>query len=264
MPAADVQPLTPDQLAPVVATAEAGWAATGVGGASLAALTGLDVRIADLPGNVLGAQTPGVIWIDINAAGHGWFIDANPADPVPADKVDLLTVVAHELGHALGLAHTATGVMQEALAVGARHPVGCGCPACTAAAKALAPPAAAPALAADLTQVPAAAGAAAGGGPAAPAAAGGPALPAPWGFAWLAGGAGQAVARSGGLTAAAAWGDPWPGAGPGSVWGPAMDTGGPFGDPLADGAAIDQFFAALGNAVDDPGLLWNDSLAHSI
>ena len=35
---------------------------------------------------------------------------------------NLLTVVSHEMGHAMGLAHSATGVMEETLAAGARHP----------------------------------------------------------------------------------------------------------------------------------------------
>jgi hypothetical protein len=68
------------------AAAEADWAAAGAGGAALATLSTLDVRIADLPDTLLGVETAGVVWIDVDAAGHGWFIDPDPAAPVPAGR----------------------------------------------------------------------------------------------------------------------------------------------------------------------------------
>src|SRR5205807_2255952 len=101
-PAADVQPLTQEELAPIAAEAEARWAAAGM---DTAALSGVRIQIADLPDTVLGATTPEAIYIDATAVGYGWFVDPTPADdaefaapgdPAAAGRVDLLTVVAHE------------------------------------------------------------------------------------------------------------------------------------------------------------------------
>jgi hypothetical protein len=84
------------------------------------------VRIADLPDGSTG-QLPVLGWtssevlIDLDAGGFGWFVDATPnADEAFAShtagslsaaaggpavgRMDLLTVVMHELGHVLGLA----------------------------------------------------------------------------------------------------------------------------------------------------------------
>jgi len=59
------------------------------------------------------------IYLDRDAAGHGWFVDPTPGDAEEfratadgtlqavdaraVDRIDLLTVVSHELGHVLGL-----------------------------------------------------------------------------------------------------------------------------------------------------------------
>ena len=74
--------------------------------------------ISDLPGSYLGEAEGNLIYIDSNAAGHGWFVDPTPAldeeftpsnqqlravDPRAVDRIDLLTVVEHELGHIAGL-----------------------------------------------------------------------------------------------------------------------------------------------------------------
>jgi streptogramin lyase len=112
----NVAPLTPDELQPVVQEAIARWEGAGINAAQLSALSQVAVGIADLPGPWLGMAFPGAIWIDQNAAGYGWYIDATPASDggFPATpgspaygKVDLLTVVAHELGHELGFDDTA-------------------------------------------------------------------------------------------------------------------------------------------------------------
>ena len=90
-----------------------------------AALAGVDVSIDDLPGLTLAhteADGESVV-LDIDAAGHGWFVDRTPGDDrefrvdtaalglfaTPNSdaygRMDLLSAVTHEFGHVLGLTH---------------------------------------------------------------------------------------------------------------------------------------------------------------
>ncbi len=117
--AADVQPLLPQALAR--------WQASG---ADTSALAGLSVRIADLGGTTLGMVSGNTIWLDDDAAGWGWFVDPTPWDDreftTPGDqgeqnRMDLLSVLMHEIGHVLGHDHDdGGGVMNETLAAGER------------------------------------------------------------------------------------------------------------------------------------------------
>jgi hypothetical protein len=64
----------------------------------------VQVIVADLPRAVLGLASPATntIWLDANAAGAGWVFDSRTASQTATGRFDLLTVVAHELGHLLG------------------------------------------------------------------------------------------------------------------------------------------------------------------
>jgi hypothetical protein len=124
-------PLTPAELEPIVQEAITRWKAVGIDAGQLSALSHVAVGIAEFPGPWLGMAFPGAIWIDQTAAGYGWFLDASPtadalfpASPgsAPFGKVDLLTVVEHELGHELGFADTTgVGLMGVFLPTGARR-----------------------------------------------------------------------------------------------------------------------------------------------
>jgi len=90
----------------------------------------IDVRIADLSGTALGLTSDNTIWLDRNAAGWGWYVDqtpwedsefADPDDRGEANRIDLLTVLLHEMGHVFGRDHERTGVMAETLPAGERR-----------------------------------------------------------------------------------------------------------------------------------------------
>lgn len=88
----------------------------------------VDWQVTDLPGDLLGFFAGQTVFIDRDAAGWGWFVDrslikrseSNPIEPEQESRMDLLTVVLHELGHVLGLDHEDGGLMSESLAPGQR------------------------------------------------------------------------------------------------------------------------------------------------
>ena len=95
--------------------------------------------IADLADGVLGQTDGSTITLDLDAAGHGWFVDATPRDAVEfslclgtdhlgavpgsaaAGAMDLLTVLLHEIGHWAGYDHDAgIALMAPVLGTGQR------------------------------------------------------------------------------------------------------------------------------------------------
>ncbi|MBI1915171.1 MAG: IPT/TIG domain-containing protein [Planctomycetes bacterium] len=137
-----VADLTADALRPIVDAAIQRYAEAGVDAAGLAILRAEPVQIRDLSGDLLGLTIPDGIVLDSDAAGYGWFVDATPGDDVEFSagggtvlratsgaalgRMDLLTVVTHELGHLLGrpdldAAVYGNDIMADSLAPGVRR-----------------------------------------------------------------------------------------------------------------------------------------------
>lgn len=100
-------------------------------------LSGVEVKVVDLEEGILGRAVAGTIYLDVNAAGYGWFVDETPTDnsefffdsrlslialpdSAAAGHIDLWTVILHELGHLAGYEHVPEGLMDEALDPGVR------------------------------------------------------------------------------------------------------------------------------------------------
>ena len=104
-------------------------------------LENLSLQIRDLPGSQLAQATADGLVLDVDAAGWGWFVDGTPEDDEEflhglgsdlfaldgssaAGQVDLLSVLAHELGHVRGLGHDhqdPQAVMSPTLPLGVRR-----------------------------------------------------------------------------------------------------------------------------------------------
>jgi FtsP/CotA-like multicopper oxidase with cupredoxin domain len=125
------------QLASIVSEAKQRLAASGA--LITAAMAGVRMQIADLPGSLLSETIGKTIFVDRDAAGYGWFVDPTPADDLEfatvsgphartaannaaAQRVDLLTTVMHEIGHVVGYEHSSLlDMMYATLPLGTRR-----------------------------------------------------------------------------------------------------------------------------------------------
>lgn len=137
---ASLQGVTVAQLQPVIQAAINDWAAVGLDAAHMQMLEQAPIQIAPL--DIAMAQTLGTqISVDPTAKGLTWYVDpaptSNAAFPTStssglqatsgtaaAQGVDLVTVMAHEYGHILGLPDQTTqptDIMYQSLGVGVRR-----------------------------------------------------------------------------------------------------------------------------------------------
>ena len=114
-----VTDLTEAALDSMVEAAIQRWIDAGASAAQVAAMRAVDFSVVDMAGIYVGASTNGVIQIDSDGAGLGWFVDSTPGDDgefsgsgtrltaeaggAAEGRLDLLTVLMHELGHQIGL-----------------------------------------------------------------------------------------------------------------------------------------------------------------
>jgi Ca2+-binding RTX toxin-like protein len=128
--------ISDSMLEQVVSEAKLLWTGALGTDSRTALLDNMQIQVGNLPGDKLGVTIGGLILIDSNAAGQGWFVDSTPNDNSEfqylsgtfvagmnsdaSDRMDLLTTVMHEIGHLLGYEHGADDVMDATLSPGQR------------------------------------------------------------------------------------------------------------------------------------------------
>lgn len=127
----------------VLREAKARWSRLPLTDAQREDLDRAQLRVVDLPDGTLGSTWNSTIFVDPTGAGYGWFVDATPHDdiefgwtqspvqqiakpPTMAHRMDLLTVLMHELGHVLEQSDenhspNQAGLMQSVLPTGTRR-----------------------------------------------------------------------------------------------------------------------------------------------
>ncbi|HBJ38227.1 MAG TPA: hypothetical protein DDZ51_26430, partial [Planctomycetaceae bacterium] len=134
--------LNEERLTAIVQAALNRWAKAGIDDTTLARMRAVVFEIIDLDSQgELGQAGHGIIRIDNDGLGLGWFIDTNPssddafvafsvhqaiaiAGHPSASHFDLLTVVMHELGHIAGYPDLVSTTTQEPTLMTEMLPIG--------------------------------------------------------------------------------------------------------------------------------------------
>ena len=136
----DVRIISDQDLTPLVQEAVRRWQQSGFTELSPINLNDISISLLDLPEGTLGQAIGDVIYIDPDASGFGWYLDPNPEDDAEFDiggsytspnspasgRFDLLNVLLHELGHAVGfpdLQDSPELLMNQELQTGRRNPI---------------------------------------------------------------------------------------------------------------------------------------------
>ncbi len=138
---ANAPSVTQAQVQALLPEAIAAWQSAGLDATDLRRLEAAKVQVANLGTDILGLEAANVITINQTAAGYNWYVNASPrsnqafslagpgadrlagpASPA-AGRVDLLTVLEHELGHVIGLSdnNQASDLMDTTLGLGERR-----------------------------------------------------------------------------------------------------------------------------------------------
>ncbi len=133
--------ITQTQVQALLPEAIAAWQSAGLDAADVRRLETVQIQVGNLGTSILGVETAGVITINQTAAGNNWYTNASagslkafglvgpggeelagPGSPA-AGRVDLLTVLEHELGHVVGLSDNAQAgdLMDITLGLGTRR-----------------------------------------------------------------------------------------------------------------------------------------------
>ncbi len=81
-------------------------------------LESVSFELTDLRNRAIGMQHGNTIYIDVNAAGHGWYVDSDVSTQETFRGMDLYTTVTHELGHVLGLSDVYTASASDDIMYG--------------------------------------------------------------------------------------------------------------------------------------------------